>query len=92
MLIGNKVDIEDERKVTKEEVERFCKETGIFTLDTSAKNYMNINEAFETIANMILEGKSDEDIKTEYGNKNSEISQLSKTLTVKQKTERRKCC
>ena len=92
MLIGNKVDIEDERKVTKEEVERFCKETGIFTLDTSAKNYMNINEAFETIANMILEGKSDEDIKTEYGNKNSEISVLSKSLTVKPKNNSRKCC
>ena len=92
ILLGNKVDIENERKVTKEEVEKYCKEIGILALDTSAKIGKNINQAFENIVNMILEGKSDEDIRSEYGNKNSEVSQLSKTLTVKQKTERRKCC
>ena len=92
ILLGNKVDIENQRKVTKEEVEKYSKEIGIFTLDTSAKIGKNINKAFESIVNMILEGKSDEEIRSEYGIKNSEISQLSKTLTVKQKTERRKCC
>ena len=92
ILLGNKVDIESQRKVSKEEVEKYCKETGILTLDTSAKNGKNINEAFEAMANMILEGKTDDDIRSEYGNKNSELSILSKTLTVKQRNNSRKCC
>ena len=46
-LIGNKVDLEDKRKITKEMSEEFCKNHNIsFFLETSAKTGFNVQNVF----------------------------------------------
>lgn len=51
MIIGNKADVsESERQVSKAEGEALANKFGIPFLETSAKDNMNINEAFNTIA------------------------------------------
>ena len=50
VLIGNKSDKEAERKVSKEEIENYCKKMGIeYSFETSAKNGDSIHELFKEV-------------------------------------------
>jgi len=55
MLIGNKVDLEDERQVTFEEASRFAQENDLLYLETSAKTGKNVEAAFLETARKIYE-------------------------------------
>jgi small GTP-binding protein len=53
LLFGNKCDLENMRKVKKEEGELFASENGMEYIETSAKNGKNINESIiKTIKNV----------------------------------------
>ena len=54
MLLGNKCDMTDCRQVSKEEGEKLASEEGISFLETSAKNGINVEEAFTILAGDIL--------------------------------------
>ena len=49
ILLGNKYDLKNERKVTEEEGEKFAKSKGILFLETSALNNYNISEVFDKV-------------------------------------------
>ena len=51
VLFGNKVDLEEKREVSKEEIEKFAKNNKIAYFETSAKTGNGINEGFDYIAN-----------------------------------------
>ena len=53
VLIGNKIDLEDEREVSFEEGEKFAKENNMLFFETSAKNGDNIEEVFYNSAEII---------------------------------------
>ena len=55
ILIGNKIDLEDKREVTFQEGEEFAKNNGLFFLETSAKNFTNINESFNKLTEEIYD-------------------------------------
>ena len=55
ILIGNKTDLEDKREVTFQEGEEFAKNNGLFFLETSAKNFTNINESFNKLTEEIYD-------------------------------------
>ena len=55
ILIGNKIDLEDKREVTFQEGEEFAKNNGLFFLETSAKNFININESFNKLTEEIYQ-------------------------------------
>lgn len=50
MLLGNKCELNEKRQVTKERGEQLAIEYGIKFLETSAKNSINVEEAFFTLA------------------------------------------
>ena len=50
VLIGNKCDMEDERKVSTEEGKALADEFGVKFFETSAKTSTNVEEAFFAIA------------------------------------------
>ena len=52
-IAGNKIDMEDERKVEKESGEQLAEELGFPFAETSAKNGININETFEDLVERI---------------------------------------
>ncbi|KAJ5077762.1 ras-related protein rab-8b [Anaeramoeba ignava] len=54
MIIGNKCDLEDKRKISKEKGEKFAKENDVLFMETSAKDGTNIEEAFEVLTKEIL--------------------------------------
>jgi len=53
LLVGNKCDLEKDRKVTYEQGEKLAKQLGIKFLETSAKNSTNVEETFLSLAQQI---------------------------------------
>jgi len=57
MLIGNKVDLEKERKVEFKAAKDFADDNFIPYMETSAKTNFNVNQAFNTVALAALQEK-----------------------------------
>lgn len=53
MLVGNKVDLEEERVVSKEEGEEMSKRCKSGFIEASAKNNVNVNEAFYELVSRV---------------------------------------
>jgi len=49
VLVGNKVDMAAQRKVTQQEAQDLAKSYNAGYIETSAKNGINVNEAFEML-------------------------------------------
>lgn len=76
-IVGNKIDMEEERKVSKEEGKNLADELGFPFVETSAKTGINVNETFEDLV---------ERVDKIYGN----MTQNKKNLSFQAKG--RKCC
>ena len=55
ILIGNKLDLKDDRKVTEEEGKKFAKKKGMLFFETSAKTGKNVKEVFKKSVEFIAE-------------------------------------
>ena len=55
VVAGNKCDLEESRKVSKEEAENFCLSNKITFLETSALKVINVKEAFLSCAKGLLQ-------------------------------------
>ena len=69
MLIGNKLDLEHKRAVTKEEAMAFARKNKLIFLETSAKTAENVEKAFVQTATNIYNNikKGVYDLKKEVG-------------------------
>ena len=59
LVVGNKTDLEsgeqkEERKVNKEEVDKFCEENKLECFEVSAKNNDNINQIFQKLGENVF--------------------------------------
>lgn len=54
MLIGNKTDLEDQRAVPTEDAKEFAQKEGLFFLETSAMEAINVEDAFLTVLTEIF--------------------------------------
>ena len=64
ILAGNKCDLKDQRKVSKQQAEEFAKNINAKYYETSALEDINVKTVFQECANMILgnnTGKNDEE-------------------------------
>ncbi|KAJ3106211.1 hypothetical protein HDU97_006844 [Phlyctochytrium planicorne] len=57
VLIGNKADLTDGRKVSTREAEALARKWGCSYLETSAKTRMNVDESFQMLMRKIRDGK-----------------------------------
>ncbi|KAG0438860.1 Ras-related protein RABF2b [Dictyocoela muelleri] len=53
VVVGNKVDLEDYRRVSYDDVSRFCRENGMMFFETSAKTGENVEKIFTDIATVL---------------------------------------
>ena len=85
VLIGNKLDLEEERCINKEEGEEFAKkycDGGIKFYETSCKTGANVNEAIDDLVNQVYDKYSKNNL-----NEDNNIN-----LDAKQKGRGGKCC
>ena len=58
ILVGNKSDLENERKVSMEQGKGFALQHGMKFYETSAKNSYNVFDSFQTLAKEIIKDKN----------------------------------
>ena len=64
-MVGNKIDLENERQIPKEEGEKMASSYSIKYFETSAKNNIGINEFFTSIIMDIINDEENEKKKEE---------------------------
>lgn len=57
LLLGNKADLIEKRKINPEEIDKLAKRLNVEYLETSAKTGQNINEAFQRLGQKLLAAK-----------------------------------
>jgi len=60
ILVGNKVDLYEHRKVPFDAAKTFADSCGMAFIETSAKNQYNVNKAFETAADIAYRRRTNE--------------------------------
>ena len=88
ILLGNKIDLEEERNISKEEGQKFADKIGIQFFETSNKNGINIQEAGLALIKKIIEKKE----KEKFDLNSSNSLQLSKKTKVKLSDDAKRCC
>ena len=90
ILIGNKLDLQDERKVENGVAKQFAEKNSLKYLETSAKDGKNISESFKAMINLLFDGKSEEEILNEFKKQDSSLSVVDDSIEVKNK--KKACC
>ena len=88
-LVGNKIDLANNREISTEEAENFAKKENIKYIETSAVKNMNVTDVFTSLLNNIYEIKKDEDKNKLFLNTTS--IELKKYNHLNQKNENT-CC
>ncbi|NVM02000.1 MAG: GTP-binding protein [Candidatus Helarchaeota archaeon] len=57
LLVGNKIDLVDQRKIATDKAEKLAKEKGYLYIETSALTGKNVVDAFTKLARSIYETK-----------------------------------
>ena len=89
LLLGNKCDLKHKKTVSDEQVQEFCKEKNIEWFEISAKEDINLREAFNKIVELIFKGKTDDDIIDLFGTKTHKLSILTEKKHKKKDVQ---CC
>ena len=92
IIIGNKIDLDKERQITKESLNKFCQSRNIKGLEVSAKNDVNVNECFETLAKLIIEGKSKEQLIERYSEARRSRGKSVISKASDKSKNKKKCC
>ncbi len=85
LLIGNKSDLEDKRKVTFQEGKDFATSNGMQFMETSAKTASKVQEAFELLTQEIIKASVSKDRGMEKKEKSVHLSSGASDISTKQK-------
>lgn len=55
LLVGNKADLTDERRISTEEGREFAESMGLHFLESSAKSDLNVESTFTGVADTVLQ-------------------------------------
>lgn len=92
IIVGNKIDLEDNRVINKERMERF-EIQDIKCFEASAKNGTNVDKIFQEMGELILADKNDEEIERDYSiSSNPELSLSTLSKNGKKKNQSKKHC
>ncbi len=93
ILVGNKVDLVEKRKVDKVIIDNFVKKIQLKYYEMSAKDGTNIDNTFRELAEMILSGLSKEDLNEKLNYNNLDIKRDgSFRISNPKKKQKKKYC
>ena len=84
VLVGNKTDLNEQRKVKFDELKEFGLKKKIEVIETSAKNGTNINEVFQKVVDLLISSHTEEELLKEFASKGQDIN-LTKAKNQKKK-------
>ena len=88
ILVGNKCDLERKREVTTDMLNKLGNKKKIKTFETSAKTGINVSKSFESLAELLVEGKSKEELNNLYRRETIKITGIKNN----KKSEKKECC
>ena len=89
LLIGNKSDLEDKRKVSYQEGKDFATSNGMQFIETSAKTDSKVKDAFELLTQEIIKSNVTKDKGMEKKERTVHLSDKGAEISTKQK---KGCC
>ena len=92
IIVGNKTDLVDKRKVNKEAFQKFCQNRNIKGMEVSAKNGSNVNESFELLARLIIEGLSKEQLISRFSEASRSRGKSIISKESHKNKNKKKCC
>ena len=92
ILVGNKIDLKEERAIDTQQLQNFANKKEMNFYETSAKDGTNVDKIFTELAKLILEDKSDQQIKEEFSHKNRSLSVYSKESEESNNPKKKKGC
>ena len=92
ILVGNKIDLKEERAIDTQQLQNFANKKEMKFYETSAKDGTNVDHIFTELAKLILEDKSDQQIKEEFSHKNRSLSVYSKESEESNNPKKKKGC
>jgi GTPase SAR1 family protein len=91
--VGNKCDLEQKRQVSYNQAKEFADKHGIKFLETSAKDTLNIDELFSSIAEKLLEKQTTLTGKNEKKTKGQgNVVNIQNTPTAQNQPKDSGCC
>ena len=91
IILGNKLDLIDQRVVTTERATNYASRNNLQYLETSAKDGTNIQKSFDNLIELILDGKTKEEILDEIVHKDTSLTLVSESKS-KGKEQKKSCC
>ena len=91
VILGNKIDLELQRVIYKNDLEEMANKYKMPFIETSAKQNLFVNDAFDLIINEILKNKTEEQIVEMFSRKTrSDLSVTTKKTN--DKNRKNGCC
>ena len=90
VIIGNKIDLEENREIEEDDLKELSNIKNMPALECSAKNNINVNEAFNILIDELLKDKTESQIMEFYSRKNK--SDLSISTKKIQNQKKGGCC
>ena len=91
-LIGNKIDLEEQREVSYEEGKNFAEENNLLFFETSAKDGNNIQEIFLESATLLVDKIENREIKLEESDNGIKINNLYEDEDMVKLKNKKRCC
>jgi len=91
LIIGTKIDLESNRKVSREAVRAFAERMSLTAYETSSKSGSNVESAFMSLTKLLLEELGDMDL--QHNDQNTiQLSGNTRSLDQQRETKKKKCC
>jgi len=91
LIIGTKIDLESNRKVSREAVRAFAERMSLTAYETSSKSGSNVESAFMSLTKLLLEELGDMDLQQNDQN-TIQLSGNTRSLDQQRETKKKKCC
>jgi GTPase SAR1 family protein len=92
ILVGNKTDLENKRKVSKEQGAKLAEENKYCFAETSCETCSNVASAFETIIIMTINDMNKDEEQKINVKRNTEKFKIIKDDNIHGKNVKKKCC
>jgi len=92
LLLGNKLDLIEEREISTEAASNFATKNNLEYLEISAKDGTNIQKSFETLIDLIFKGKLEKEILAEFSHKDTSFTIDSKSEIINKNGNKKKSC